>query len=276
VTLNESLVIPCYNEAARLPTADFSWLIASRPRLTLLFVDDGSTDATAEVIRRIRAAAGERVLLHRLERNVGKAEAVRHGMRMALDHGAGIVGYADADLSTPAGELARMLARIEAGPAAVILGSRVRLLGAAIRRRTHRHYLGRMFATAASVALRLPVYDTQCGAKLFRRSDVLIRALEEPFRSRWIFDVELLDRLLRGAGDAPPLCAGAFEEMPLRSWRDVAGSKLRFTSMMRAGLQLGAMLVRSRVRPLPSGVSTRPERAPSDGDAGRVARERRA
>src|ERR1041384_6274866 len=60
-----------------------------------------------------------------------------------------------------------------------------------------RHYLGRIFATAVSLALHSPVYDTQCGAKLFRPGAPLRDALSAPFRSRWIFDVELLARLDR-------------------------------------------------------------------------------
>ena len=131
------------------------------------------------------------------------------------------------------------------GPAALI-ASRVRLLGRAIERRPHRHYLGRLFATTASVALGIPIYDTQCGAKFFRRTDALVAALATPFESSWIFDVELLDRLLHGAPTAALLSLDDLEEVPLREWRDVAGSKLRFLEMLRAGVQLAALALRRR------------------------------
>jgi len=98
----------------------------------------------------------------------------------------------------------------------------------------------RVFATLASIALQLPVNDTPCGTKVFRRSPALAAALERPFRSRWIFDVELLDRLLRGG--ATPIVPGEFEEVPLRLWRDVEGSKLRTSTMIRAGLELLALI----------------------------------
>ena len=91
------------------------------------------------------------------------------------------------------------------GTTDVILASRVSLLGRRIVRSTRRHYLGRIFATLASRILRVAVYDTQCGAKLFRCAPALAAALRDPFLSRWVFDVELLGRLLTGAPDAPAI-----------------------------------------------------------------------
>jgi dolichyl-phosphate beta-glucosyltransferase len=79
----------------------------------------------------------------------------------------------------------------------------------------------------ASAVLRLSVYDTQCGAKLFRATPALEAAVAEPFLSRWIFDVELLGRLMTGAAGAPALTEEQVVEEPLLSWRDVPGSKLR-------------------------------------------------
>jgi hypothetical protein len=100
----------------------------------------------------------------------------------------------------------------------------VRRLGANIDRRALRHYAGRIFATLASLVLGMAVYDTQCGAKLFRADAAVARAFAEPFLSRWIFDVELLARLRRET-DGEPLGTRLLE-IPLPSWRDVAGSKL--------------------------------------------------
>jgi glycosyltransferase involved in cell wall biosynthesis len=264
------LVVPCFDEAVRLDRGELLRLARARPGLTLLLVDDGSRDGTPALLDAVAAASGGRAEVLRLDRNRGKAEAVRRGLEHALARGAEGVGFVDADLSTPVDEVVRLVDELERGAADVLLASRVRLLGRDIERRPARHYLGRAFATAASIALRLAVYDTQCGAKLFRRTPALEAALATPFRSRWIFDVELLDRLLRGdpAAGAAPLAPEAFLEVPLLAWRDVAGSKLRARSMLRAGLQLLALLVRSRLRPRPR--LPRRDTARRDDAAGRA------
>ena len=107
----------------------------------------------------------------------------------------------------------------------MVFGARVKLLGRCVERRAVRHYLGRIFATFVSTMLNLPIYDTQCGAKLFRvtrSSDALFRA---PFLSRWIFDVEIIARYLREVG--AEAAAKRIYEFPLMCWVDVAGSKLK-------------------------------------------------
>lgn len=240
------LVIPCYNEEHRLDRAEFLRLATARADLELLFVDDGSRDHTADRIRELSRETTA-IGLHPLPANRGKAEAVRAGLQQALASGPEWVGYVDADLATPVDEVLRVLGIAMEGMASVVLASRVRLLGARIDRRAARHYLGRVFATLASLALRLPVYDTQCGAKFFRRTPTLTAALDAPFRSRWAFDVELLDRVANGSSGVPPLPREAFLEVPLRTWRDVGGSKMRPRAMLRAGLDLLSILVRSRL-----------------------------
>ena len=224
-----TLVVPCYNEAARLDGAALVGLVDAHAALRLLLVDDGSTDRTAERLRTLAAERPTRIELLALPANGGKAEAVRQGLQHALAGGVDVVGYFDADLSTPPPEILRLVQTIDASGVAVVMGARVALLGRDIRRRAARHYLGRIFATTASIMLGVRVYDTQCGAKLFRRTPALVAALERPFRSRWAFDVELLGRLL-SAG----LPIETFVEVPLMTWRDVPGSKLNVTRMGRA------------------------------------------
>ena len=87
-----------------------------------------------------------------------------------------------------------------------------------------------MFATLASLALGFPVYDTQCGAKLFRVTPELRGVFGAPSRSRWAFDVEILARLAsiygKDLGNA-----GVVVEYPLSRWSDVAGSKVRLSDL---------------------------------------------
>ena len=234
-----TVVVPCYNEAQRLDAGPLLEFAGGTPGANLLFVNDGSTDATGERLASIAAELPARVSVMTLEANSGKAEAVRRGMRAALDAGAQVIGYLDADLSTPPPELARVGAALARPGIEVAIGARVALLGTDIERSAVRHYLGRVFASLASIILRARIYDTQCGAKLFRGSPALRAALAEPFISRWAFDIELLGRMLAGTGGEPPLPLTAIVEVPLHTWHDVKGSKLGPGAMARTLLELG-------------------------------------
>lgn len=235
-----TLVIPCFNEEARLDVANVAALLDD-PAARVVLVDDGSTDGTLAILQGI-ARVQPRVRVTALARNLGKAEAVRAGLRVAIDDGAALVGYLDADFAAPPSEMARIVSTLRQQPAlSAALGSRVALLGSTIERSAARHYLGRVFATAASMLLGVAVYDTQCGAKAFRVDDVLRRALDEPFTTRWVFDVELLDRLLRSGTPR-----SAIVEVPLRAWRDVAGSKLAPWAAAHAAVDLARLATRRR------------------------------
>jgi glycosyltransferase involved in cell wall biosynthesis len=244
------VIIPCFNEESRLETGP--WLrLASEPGIRLLFLDDGSSDRTPEIIGRICADSCGSIRLHSLTHNRGKAEAVRVGMTRAIREAPSIVGYVDADLSTPVEEVIRLIRKIESSSASVVMGSRVALSGYHIRRDPLRHYLGRVFATAASAILRATIYDTQCGAKFFRAGPLLEAVLEEPFHANWAFDVELLGRLLTGTPRLPPLEADDILEVPLHVWKDVPGSKMSAGGMIRAAFELvviAASLRRKRRR----------------------------
>jgi dolichyl-phosphate beta-glucosyltransferase len=231
------VVIPCYDEERRLDVVRLAAL-AESGRVHLLFVDDGSSDGTATVLYGM-STTSDAIDVLRLPRNVGKAEAIRQGLLRGIDAEAPILAYYDADLATPPEELLRLLELLESrSDLAFVMASRVLMLGWRIQRRAHRHYLGRVFATIASLLLSIPVYDTQCGAKAFRVSPALREAVSTPFRSSWVFDVELIGRLLRGSTTAEPVPLTAFEEMPLREWRDVSGSRLGVVGMGRALVDL--------------------------------------
>lgn len=231
-----TVVVPCYEEEHRLDRARFLEL-SRADGVSLLFVDDGSRDGTRAVLREL-ADKSPTIDVLGLERNVGKGEAVRVGMREAVQRGAPIVGYADADLSTPPEELLRLVETMRERNVDVVVGSRVLMVGRRIERRNTRHALGRVFATLAAQILRMPFYDTQCGAKFFRSVPALETALAEPFTSRWAFDVELLGRLSIGDGRVGGLPEASFLEVPLREWIDVGGSKLRSTAMAKTLVEL--------------------------------------
>lgn len=231
------VVVPCYNEADRLNGDDFISLSAGADA-RLIFVNDGSTDTTGAKLSELCGQLGERGFVIELEKNSGKGEAVRAGMLAALDRGAGWVGYIDADMSTPVSEIIRLLAIGEAGNHRAVIGARIRLLGHSIDRSGTRHYLGRIFATIASVILRIPIYDTQCGAKFFRGDTELRNALSAQFRSRWAFDIELIGRLTTASGASTLPRWSGIVEIPLESWSDRTDSKLGPLGMIRTALDL--------------------------------------
>ncbi len=224
-----SLIVPCYNEARRLNTKQFREFFAAQRTVLTLFVDDGSTDQTFEVLSELCSGFESSRFILRSDRNRGKGEAVRRGMLHAIDHlNPAVAGFWDADLATPLVSVPRFLEVLEQQPTLeMIFGARVQLLGRHVKRSAARHYLGRVFATAVSSALGMPIYDTQCGAKLFRVRPETRGIFAQPFLSKWVFDVEILARyqqLFRREGRD---LAEAVYEYPLESWIDVAGSKVR-------------------------------------------------
>jgi glycosyltransferase involved in cell wall biosynthesis len=234
-----TIVVPCYNEEKRLDASAFRAFLGDHEDVGFLFVNDGSADSTADLLDDLsRSDAGRLGVLH-LERNGGKAEAVRLGLLESARLGADYAGFWDADLATPLEAIPDFTDVLDAHPdVLMVFGARVRLLGRKIERRPVRHYLGRIFATVVSLMLRVPVYDTQCGAKLFRMCPETLRLFEVPFRSRWIFDVEILAKFLSLHRSAGTDVESLIHEVPLHRWRDVAGSKVRSRDFVRAAFEL--------------------------------------
>jgi dolichyl-phosphate beta-glucosyltransferase len=209
------LIIPCYNEEHRL---DFSSFRKISEDISFVFVNDGSTDGTLKLL--LEHASGN-FLVHNLEKNSGKAEAVRQGMLFAESNSKlkdfEWFGFWDADLATPLTELENLLLYRDLfyPDAVAVFGSRIKRLGGSISRSALRHLLGRIFATIFRLVFKVNSYDSQCGAKIFRRNCVR-KAFADKFYSRWIFDVEIMIRLRELN----------LVEYPLREWSDVGGSKV--------------------------------------------------
>lgn len=222
------LIVPCYNEANRLDVASFRAFLAEGTGVHLLFVDDGSRDRTVEVLETLRAGYEDTAAILSCPENQGKAGAVRLGVLHALDQfQPAFVGYWDADLATPLDALPRFSQTFAQNPATeMVFGARVQLLGRHIERRAVRHYAGRVFASTVSVLLKMKIYDTQCGAKLFRVTPETRQIFADPFLSKWVFDVEILARYQALLGRTPEQLQQVIYEYPLEKWTDVAGSKV--------------------------------------------------
>jgi len=245
-----TIVIPCYNEESRFPFEHFIAYVAANPAIRFMLVNDGSRDKTIEVLRRARARREDQVDVVDQPANGGKGEAVRCGVLNALQQeGCLYVGFWDADLATPLNMIPELLGVLMNRPElAMVFGARVKLLGRHVERRAIRHYLGRVFATVVSLALRLPIYDTQCGAKIFRVNGETSVLFAEPFCSRWVFDVEIIARFIRQRRYEMESVQASIYEFPLPEWRDVAGSRVKPGDFLKAFFDVVKIYSRYRQR----------------------------
>lgn len=229
-------MVPCYNEEYRIDENAYLDFLTTHPDYLLIFVNDGSTDNTRQVIDQVLSRAGNIAILT-CPGNTGKAEAVRYGTLHALkNYEASYIGFIDADLSTPLGEIASFEKEIETNKdISIVLGSRVQMLGKNIQRNLLRHWISRVIATIICKVLDEPVYDTQCGAKLFAWP-IAGSLFEEPFLSKWLFDVEILARHKKTNGDAP--FRNTVIEHPVNQWTEKKQSKLRYSHILRILLDL--------------------------------------
>ncbi len=239
------LVIPCYNEEKRLQIEAFATVLAEWNWLELCFVDDGSSDGTAELIKtNLSQHTGVHLITN--PSNIGKAGSVRAGINYGLkESNAELFGYWDADLATPFSELTGMVDKFSTNPQAMlVMGSRIKTLGKNISRKRSRHYIGRVFATLACTILQVAIYDTQCGAKLFTREFAEI-TFAAPLSTGWCFDIELLIRLQQHFKD-PKVIYKLVVEQPLNTWVDIEGSKIRTSHFIGIARDMFRLFILSR------------------------------
>ena len=229
------IIIPLYNESSRFEADEFKSFVESNDILFCL-VNDGSTDATQKMIEGL-SINNDKIFTINSSKNIGKAEAVRAGVNYAISTlNCETVGYFDADFATPLTELNTLISYLKNEHYKFIMGSRVKRLGANIKRFKWRHFSGRFIATIISeFILNLPVYDTQCGAKIIDSSVAKI-IFEKEFLSKWLFDVELIARLKNHYGI--DYCRDNIYEVPLLKWVDKGNSKITFIDALSVPLNL--------------------------------------
>src|SRR5881296_178198 len=192
-----TVVIPCFNEAARIGGTlrlTLDYLTANAPESELIVVNDGSTDATAAIAREKLDGATIQTRLIENFPNRGKGAAVRSGLLAAREP---IGLFSDADLSTPLTETPKLIEPVGNGEVDIALGSRAldrSLIG--VHQPWRREQAGRIFNLLVRIATGLPFWDTQCGFKAFRL-DVCRPILEAAQIEGFAFDVELLSLAYR-------------------------------------------------------------------------------
>jgi dolichyl-phosphate beta-glucosyltransferase len=222
------LIVPCFNEQLRLSDFYFTEL-QTKLKCDLLFIDDGSTDKTYEML----LDAGPNSTVIKLNENVGKTKAIAFGMNMVkFDYD--WVGVCDADGAVSvqdwiqAIQIAHSLPEID-----LISGARVLLAGMPISRNTGRKWIGRIVATGVSLIVQRQIYDPQSPCKIYHAK--YLRKIDfAEFRTRWFFDAEML---LQSNSKAN------IKEFMLSNWRDVPGSHLGISSIFEVIADLIKLLL---------------------------------
>jgi dolichyl-phosphate beta-glucosyltransferase len=231
------IIIPCYNEAKRLDLERFLEFAKHHSNFSFCFANDGSKDNTSAILSDFCKLNAKQFFFIGNAVNKGKAETIRHAaLHCHEKHSFTFVAYLDADMATPLEEMTRLFDMAQQHPESIIvMGTRLRRMGAQVTRTAARHYLGRVFATLASMSLSIPVYDTQCGAKIIRAS-YIPKLFGKAFISKWFFDIEILKRLL--SSENFKLQLSSIIEVPLNQWHAVDGSKVKLKDFLIAPLEL--------------------------------------
>lgn len=220
------ICIPCYKESKRL--APFLEQILALDQalpyqLNIRFLDDGSGPEEQQKFAAYMESAQKQFKHFQIgsqlfATNRGKGAVLRDGFSYGLTENFNIVGFSDGDGATPFYEILAMIEELRAAPALqVLIGSRIKCLGKTVERSYKRHLSGRIFATLLSNIFNIPVYDSQCGAKLFKTTVLSSEVLKTCYDQRWLFDTQLLILLYKG---------GVAIRERMVDWADVPGSKV--------------------------------------------------
>ncbi|CAB4757012.1 unannotated protein [freshwater metagenome] len=235
-----AIIVPCYNEELRFPIQYWKEIVRTENEIKWLFIDDGSSDRTLEILQDVCVGTPSRV--SKCSKNRGKGNAIRKGFldTLEMDPEIEVLGYLDSDGAFSKDDIFRLaniaVQRISSSmtqPTDAVISSRVSLSGREIKRKSSRHYLGRLIATLLTRKWNDAPYDTQSGYKLFLNSRSFRDAIKSDFSTRWFVDVEILTRI--GINNKGIL--NVWEE-PLFYWNDVAGSKLNFMKFHSILLEL--------------------------------------
>lgn len=222
--MKTGIIIPCYNEGKRIDTNAFLNFVQSQEDYYLCFINDGSKDNTLEVLKEMEIAEPLKISVVNLKKNAGKAAAVRRGTRkLYLKQDIDYIGFMDADLSTDFADFMKLVDTMEKNKnLSLVYGSRSGQDNK-IERNPLREVCSKVIKSMVSLILGLPIEDTQCGAKVFRR-DIIPVAYKEAFLSRWLFDVEIFIRLKKHFG-LKHIMKNIYEQS-LDRWVHVDDSKL--------------------------------------------------
>jgi len=234
--MKTGIIIPCYNEGKRLNQSAFVNFISNNQDFILCFVNDGSKDNTLQVLHEIKSQCMDRVSIVDVKKNAGKAAAVRAGVRFLFSkNNISNIGFMDADLSTDFKDFKDLVTTLQREDKLMVFGSRNMGKKETIKRDFFRKIFSNIVKRMTTLILGLPIRDTQCGAKVFKKSVVPI-AYRNEFKSKWLFDIEIFLRLKKHLGSSDVM--SQICEQPLMRWVHVEDSKLGFKDALQIPFML--------------------------------------
>ncbi len=226
--------MPLYNESNRYKYDHWFKILNENLSVNFLFVDDNSTENSDYLLNLKNKFKNFHYV--KLNENQGKANAIRHGLMLAnnsADLGADIFGYIDFDDSILHSEVQRLIhliCNLNNSQCSIdtVWATRVKLNGRVIRRSNIRHFFSRILITLIGLNYPDLPYDSQCGLKLFFKSEHLLSSLTYKFRTRWFIDLELLIRMTKLKKEK----LNIWEE-PLLHWTEIKSFNYNFASLIK-------------------------------------------
>lgn len=218
------IVLPCYNESENFLFSDYFNFINGNLDILLCFVNDGSTDESITVLNSLKERFPSQIEIISNIKRQGKAESVRKGfLHCEKTFEYKYIAYLDVDLAVSLDECSSFVQYLNED-IVFCFGSRILRIGSVIERKRSRFLIGRIIATFISIMLKLKVYDTQCGCKVFKK-EISSKLFNDPFISKWLFDVEIFFRILHIYGKEMAL--SKMLEIPLKKWIERGNSKVK-------------------------------------------------
>ena len=215
------MIVPCFNEEKRI-NLDYWNKLSEIPNVHWIFVNDGSSDGTKSLLNQISNSS-----VVNLERNSGKAEAIRKGISDTFDKNPAEMfqfGYLDADSAFEIEDILNVvkLSFSKESTFDSYWGSRVALSGKNITRNNLRHILSRILITIFGYRIGNLPYDPQTGFKIFKFNKEQMAIFDRNFETKWFVDIEILLRFKAVNGKDMRIW-----EEPVNTWKDIEGSKIR-------------------------------------------------
>jgi glycosyltransferase involved in cell wall biosynthesis len=219
----KALIFPCFNEAHRINVVKLNEFINSVGADTF-FVDDGSTDRSTQLLTEVKNVSKFKIEVLALEKNIGKTNAIRHGLMYCAEQGYQTALIQDIDLPFSASDVLKSAQKLKESDSDICSGARVRLAGSPTFRSPLRHWAGRIVATLIYIFYSSDFYDPQSPCKAYKLKSV-IPLLNKPLKTRWFGDIELLRRARKSEQKIKTT------EFTLEEWKDVPDGKIKLGSL---------------------------------------------